>query len=144
MTAQDRYRAMLRDDIAPALRLRGFIGSGATYVLPDDTHWLQLGFQASRWNSSPEVKFTVNMAIAEKAAWARLAAERGYASRPNPNTTYSPDIAARRLGTMAFGADRWWRVGDGATPTSGVVDSVLEAVDRVAIPLLRSRQLPTR
>src|SRR5258706_8754036 len=130
MTARDRYRAMLRDEIAPALRLRGFVGSGANYVLPDDTHWLQLGFQASKWNSSAEVRFTVNMAMAEKAAWARLAGARGYASRPNPNTSYSPDIAVRRLGTMAFGADRWWRVPDAATPTAGGAASLLEAVYR--------------
>ncbi len=136
MTAQDRYRAMLRDEIAPALRQRGFTGSGTSYVLPDETHWLQVGFQASKWNSANEASFTVNLAVAEKSAWARLAAERSYPAKPNPNVRYGREMPVRRLGSLAFGSDRWWPV---AEPIAGVAASVLEAIDRVGLPWLRSK-----
>jgi len=136
MTAQDRYRAMLRDEIAPALRQRGFKGSGTAYVLPDDTHWLQVGFQASRWNTADEGQFTVNVAVADKAAWARIAAERGYSGRPNPNVRYGRDMPVRRLGALAFGEDRWWDVSE---PTARAAADVLDAIDRAALPWLRSK-----
>jgi hypothetical protein len=130
---------MLRDEIAPALRRMGFKGSGTSYELPDDTDWLQLGFQSSKWNSSEEVMFTVNLAIASKAAWARLAADRGYKGKPNPNASYSYDTAVWRLGPLAFGHDRWWPVTDIPHQSAGVAAQVLEAIDRVGLPWLRSK-----
>jgi hypothetical protein len=130
---------MLRDQIAPALRERGFKGSGSSYVLPDETHWLQLGFQASRWSSASGVEFTVNVAVAEKAAWDRLAAERGYSGRPSPVTRYSADTAVWRLGSLAFGEDRWWRVPDRPEDAALVAAAVLEALDRAGLPRLRAR-----
>jgi hypothetical protein len=39
MAAQDDYREMIRDHIAPALREMGFKGSGQNYALPSETHW---------------------------------------------------------------------------------------------------------
>jgi Domain of unknown function (DUF4304) len=136
MTAQDRYRAMLRDEIAPALRARGFQGSGTAYVLPDDTHWLQVGFQASKWNTATGASFTVNLAVADKAAWARLAAERGYRGKPNPNVRYSRDMPVQRLGSLVFGTDRWWEVSE---PSTNVATEVLEALDRAGLPWLRAK-----
>jgi Domain of unknown function (DUF4304) len=129
---------MLRDEIAPALRARGLKGSGATYLLPDDTHWLQIGFQSSRWNSGEEVRFTVNLAIADKAAWGRVAAERGSSDKPNPNVR-SQENRVARLGSLAFGEDRWWSVLDGSAQTSGAANVVLDAIDRVGLPWLRAK-----
>jgi hypothetical protein len=137
MTAQDRYRAMLRDEIAPALRQRGFRGSGTAYVFPDDTHWLQLGFQSSKWNTSAEAAFTVNVAVADKVAWARFALGRN--RPPNPNATYSRDTAVWRLGSLAFGADCWWQILDVPDQSAGVAAQVLDAIDRVGLPWLRSK-----
>jgi uncharacterized protein DUF4304 len=136
VSAQDRYRAMLRDEIAPSLRRRGFKGSGTTYLLPDDTHWLQIGFQSSRWNDSEVVKFTVNLSAADKAAWERLAATRGYPNRPRPGVRYAPDMPTRRLGTLAYGHDHWWQIPE---KTQGVAAEVLEAIDRAALPWLRAK-----
>jgi len=130
---------MLRDEFAPALRARGLKGSGSTYVLPDEINWLQIGFQSSRWNSSDRVKFTVNLSVVEKDVWTRLAGERGYAGIPNPHTMYFGGIGARRLGTLAFGEDRWWDV---TTSSTSAAAEVLEAIDRVGIPFLRSGSLP--
>ena len=138
MSAQDRYRAMLRDEIAPALRRRGFTGSGTAYVLPDDTHWLQVGFQSSRWNAADAARFTVNLSIADKAAWARGVADRGSSSRPNPNQR-SQWNEVRRLGSLAFGEDRWWQVPERTAP---VVASVLEALDRAGLPWLLGKNKP--
>jgi len=130
---------MLRDEIAPALRQRGFKGSGTAYVLPDDTHWLQLGFQSSKWNTTAEAAFTVNLAVAEKVAWDRFALQSGLKGRPNPNATYSRDMRVWRLGSLAFGEDRWWRVLDVPAQAGGVAEQVLDAIDRVGLPWLRSK-----
>jgi hypothetical protein len=37
LTAQHVFRAMMRDQIAPALRELGFTGSGQIYLLPSET-----------------------------------------------------------------------------------------------------------
>jgi len=142
VTAQDRYRAMLRDEIAPALRVRGFKGSGTTYLLPDDTHWLQIGFQASRWNSAEQVMFTVNISVVEKLAWVRLAREFGEKGRPNPNAVYPGEAGVWRLGPLAFGEDRWWPVLDIPRQSTGVATQVLDAIDRFGLPVLRARGIP--
>ena len=138
MTAQDRYRAMLRDEIAPALRERGFKGSGTAFVLPDDTHWLQVGFQSSKWNSSEQAAFTVHLSVVEKAAWSHLAAEWGLKGKPNPNAGY-PQGAVWRLPPLIFGYDRWWQVIDVPDQSTGVVAEVLDAIDRIGLPCLRSK-----
>jgi uncharacterized protein DUF4304 len=74
VTAQDVYRDMLRTHNAPRLRGLGFMGSGATYVLPDDARWLLLGFQQRNIRADC-VRFTVNLSVADKETWdsARLA-----------------------------------------------------------------------
>ena len=136
MTAQERYRAMLRDQIAPALRQRGFKGSGTTYLLPDDTHWLQLGFQSSRWNDHEVVRFTVNLSAADKVDWEQLAAARAYPSRPRPGVLYPPEMPTRRLGTLAYGQDHWWQIPE---KTDEVAAEVLEAIDRAGLPWLRAK-----
>lgn len=89
MTAQDAYRTALRDVVAPALREMGFKGSGKLYRLDDEKYWARLGFQSSASNSAERVKFTLNMLVADKHAWASSRDERPYLPEvPSPNVGY--------------------------------------------------------
>ena len=45
-TAQDVFKRLLRDVVAPELRRQGLRGSGSAYVLPDAAFWAQVGFHA--------------------------------------------------------------------------------------------------
>ncbi len=129
---------MLRDEIAPELRKRGFQGSGTAYVLPDDDDWLQVGFQSSKWNSSDQAAFTVHVSVVGKDTWSRFASGWGMKGRPNPNAAY-PVGSAWRLPPLVFGADRWWQVLDTPGQSAGVAAEVLDAIDRVGLPCLRTR-----
>ena len=137
-TALERYKALLRDELAPALRSRGFKGSGTRYELPDPTHWLLVGFQSSKWSSADAVRFTVNLFVADKSEWAALAAEQGYPSRPSPNIWYSSGLGPLRLARLAFGRDDWWEVSSERS-VAATVESVLGALDAHGIPWLQAR-----
>src|SRR4051794_2946812 len=76
--AQDAYKTVLRDVIAPALRGMGFKGSGTLYRLDDEKCWARFGFQSSSSNTVDLVKFTVNLAVIDKAAWLRIRDELPY------------------------------------------------------------------
>jgi len=55
-TAQQTYRRMLRDGMAPALRQMGFKGSGAHYRFPDETY--EAGLIVRKWSySTKEVAY---------------------------------------------------------------------------------------
>ena len=57
-TAQDRFKLLTRDMLAPALRALGFKGSGQHYVLPDKDHWAVLGIQRSYFSDRRTIRFT--------------------------------------------------------------------------------------
>jgi len=138
-SAQERYAAMLRDEIAPALRTLGFKGSGTSYVLPDPRDWVVLGFQGSRWNSAQDVRFTVNLMVADKLAWESGRADRAWwPTRPKANVSYGPEVSAFRLGVISRGSDQWWVVSANA-PTRSVADAVLDSIERSGMPWIRKR-----
>src|SRR5687767_2928330 len=60
---------MLRDLVGPELRLLGFKGSGRLFSMDDHRCWSRLGFQASRYNSLSEVRFTVNLCVVDRERW---------------------------------------------------------------------------
>jgi hypothetical protein len=53
-SALDRFRTMMRHDVAPELRRMGFRGPGQSFMLPSEDHWVLLGFQKSRSRSARE------------------------------------------------------------------------------------------
>jgi hypothetical protein len=69
MTAQDAYRSMIRDHIAPALREMGFKGSGQNYALPSETHWVSLWFQKSAYSDARKIRFTLHLLVVGKDEW---------------------------------------------------------------------------
>ncbi len=85
-TAQETYQAMVREQIAPRLRALGFRGSGSVYRLPDHAAWRLLGFQRSVSSNPQRVKFTINLTLADKAAWrAALPTHPWIGPRPTGN-----------------------------------------------------------
>ena len=69
LTAQEMFRAMVRDQVAPALRDLGFKGSGQVYLLPSETHWAMLSFQKSASSDAASVRFAVNFDVTTKQEW---------------------------------------------------------------------------
>jgi hypothetical protein len=62
-TAQQTYRRMLRDWMAPALRQMGFKGSGAQYRFPDETYEASLVFTRRTLSTREVVWFSVSFFV---------------------------------------------------------------------------------
>src|SRR5215211_665604 len=119
MRAQDLFRAMLREQLAPELRRLGFKGSGQHYDLrADGGDCALLGFQKDAASTGGHVRFTINLVVV-----------RG-----------SGELCWRdRIGSLLDDPhDHWWtiRVGDDIAP---VADHVLWLVRERALPQLRYR-----
>lgn len=141
-TAQDTFRSMIRDEIAPALRTLGFRGSGAVYELPDEHFWRLVGFQKSRSSDRSEVRFTVNLTRADRMRWlAALESNPWLGPKPSGNADYGlPDVVeVTRLGQLMPGRqDVWWTVGASAT-TGDVSRRVVSALEVYGVPWLGGR-----
>lgn len=137
LTAQDAYKVLMRDYIAPRLRELGFKGSGREFWLSSESFWAGIGFQASAWSDKSAVQFTVNIQVVEKDRWAELLAsrpDRRYPKRPAANSSYSTRVAwATRIGELMDGQDHWWS-------TRGVVN--LAALAEEVVEVIRERVLP--
>jgi hypothetical protein len=139
--AQDCFKQMLRDQIAPAMRAEGFKGSGSEYSLPDSGCLALIGFQRSTSSNAAEVKFTVNLKVVARAAWANARSEISFLPVfPRVNVRYSgaPEWATRIGLLMSQPHDHWWtlRPEDDSAP---LASEVMEAVRTLAIPALRSQ-----
>ena len=66
LTAQDAYKALMRDYIAPRLRELGFRGSGREFWLTAESFWAGIGVNASAWSDKSGVQFAVNIQVVEK------------------------------------------------------------------------------
>ena len=89
-TAQNKYRQLLKDYLSPALRSRGFVGSGGKYRLPDDKAYVLLGCQKNKWNTEDAVEFTINISVIGKQAWEAGREIQGewMGKEPRPNVQY--------------------------------------------------------
>jgi hypothetical protein len=136
-TAQTIYADMLRLEIAPGLRALGFTGSGSSYVLPDSDRWLIVAFQKDYYSRADCVRFTVNLTVANKRAWAEARVKTpSLPVRPSGNAHYlDPEAATIRLGNLMppDGQDRWWQVGP-ARRSGPPAIRVLSAIERLAVP----------
>ncbi|MFC8730852.1 DUF4304 domain-containing protein [Luteimicrobium sp. NPDC057192] len=139
-TAQEHFRAILRDRVAPELRRLGLRGSGQAYTLPDDDHFAQIGIQKSDSSSREAVKFTMNLSVVPKAAWAELAREQSWrGARPSANQHAStPGAWQVRIGhLLPPRVDQWWTVTRDADPRA-VADVVVDAIRDYGLPAMRS------
>jgi hypothetical protein len=149
-SAQDLFKLMLRDEVAPALRASGLKGSGQRFELPSESHWALLGFQKSAWSDRQRLTFTVNLTVVARSVWTN--GRRRWSQlpeQPGPNWALPPMMESAfdtgywhaRIGELMPGnLDRWWEVN--ATPDSGAVAAeVVEAIVEYALPEMRERLL---
>jgi hypothetical protein len=138
-TAQERFAAMLRDDVAPALRGLGLKGSGQAYTLPSETHWALIGFQKFSWSNADRVEFTLNLTVARKDEWAAAYEERPHiGARPKPNVGGGPAWSERIGGLMPDGDEVRWAV-EVDEAVEPVVGDVVGAIRDHALPAMRER-----
>lgn len=159
-TAQDVFKRLLRDAVAPELRRQGLKGSGSVYVLPDAAYWAQVGFQKSTSSNSDVVRFTINLKVTSKEWWdeqrrdhspmkdtpppgvdrttwdAQRLERSAYPARPSANTTFGEE-RVERLGDLIPGmkAHHWWVLT--ADDAEGVVEDALRALLSYGLPWLR-------
>ena len=103
MTAQDAYKELIRDHVAPSVRAPGFKGSGATYHRRVGEDWQIVNFQRSAYSDREEVRFTINLGVG-------LTSQRGVArlAHDRPPPVHKCHIA-ERIGFAAGGdKDLWW------------------------------------
>jgi Domain of unknown function (DUF4304) len=119
MRAQDLFRTMLRDQLAPELRRIGFKGSGQRYDLRATSGDVGvLGFQKDTGSTGAHVRFTANLMVV------RASGAIGWRVR---------------IGALLDDPhDHWWtiRIGD---DVSAVTDHVLWLVRERGLPELRHR-----
>lgn len=115
-----------------------------SFTLPDERCWAFVGFQADwRLARSGIVEFTVNLTVAEKAAWdATRARKLYYPKRPSANSSSGMDPAeVIRIGALVpvdeQMYDRWWTLND--ENGDEVAREVIAAIRDHALPWLRSR-----
>jgi hypothetical protein len=139
-TALDIFRLMMRDEIAPELRRMGFKGSGQSFILPSETHWVLLGFQKSRVSYAEFVLFTVNVTAVSKRAWVEARSERSYLSeRPSPNSNYGPWAWQQRIGhLLPDRQDKWWTIDTRASAESVRIE-VLDAIRTYALTAIEQQ-----
>jgi Domain of unknown function (DUF4304) len=139
--AQQRFATFLKERISPALRARGFRGSGQAYTLPDDDQFLLVGFQKSVHNDAHEVSFTINLQAVPRVAWDEARAERSWLpDEPAPNTRYGRFAWFQRAGLAMPGQrDVWWTV-RADTDLDRLATEILGAFDASLIPALKARR----
>lgn len=138
MNAQDLYKTFIRDRLAPALRSRGFKGSGQKFRLPVGGTWALLGLQKSKYSDSSSVSFTINLTAVSESAWADARARFPfYPAQPAPNTFYGDFAWQKRIGLLTEeNEDRWWCI-DGTTNQEALLTEVVGVIDATALPALK-------
>jgi hypothetical protein len=137
MTAQDNYKLLLNNYISPALRSRGFKGSGGKYQLPHAQAFVQIGFQKNKWNSEELVEFTVNISVIGKHAWQEaLKREPWMGETPSSTSDYPLHMWSSRLSQIRrFGGDKWWRI-DTMSDLEAIAADVIGRIDEDALPAI--------
>ena len=150
ITAQESFKAMLKEDIAPELREIGLKGSGQVYELPDAAFWALIGFQKSVRNDRNRVSFTLNLSVTRREFWAQRHTEDPgtYSVRPRANVDWGALIPASeywfsRIGTfLPGGLDTWWEIA-ADEPTDLVAAEVTRVIREYGLPALRERMSET-
>ena len=140
MDAKERYAAMIKDRLSPALRAEGLTGSGGRYAIPSDTHWALIGFQKSAFGDRDDVRFTFALLVVRKDDWAAAVAED---KRPKPVpsaiTLYGDPVRSTRIGRLVGeGQDKWWQIQSGVE-IEPVVTDVLDDLRSAGLPWLRDQ-----
>ena len=121
----------------------GFTGSGSTFTWPSESSFSQIGLQKSQFSDRDELKFTMNVTVADKTVWEAARVAKPYLStKPAPNRFYGTFIWQRRIGKLLpSNEDLWWtlRAND---DWKHVSEAVVSAVTGYVIPEFLSRSTP--
>jgi hypothetical protein len=143
MTAQEAFALMMREQVAPALRDLGLKGSGQVFSIPSDRYWALIGFQKSVGSSSEAVKFTVNLQVVDRDAWAKASEEQPWRG-PKPKANVRPGVPGswgERIGTlMPPRNDYWWSI-EPDRPTEPVAGEVVAALRDHGLPEMKRRMI---
>ena len=136
MSAIDQYKLMLRTQFGPALRAHGFKGSGRSYSLPNESHWINVGFQGWRTNTPVEATFTINYAVIRRDVWT----DRWEAFCRSWGEEI-PKVEANKGGSrighlLPIRTDKWWTI-DSHSDLSSVAADVIDAIDNYLMPEIR-------
>ncbi len=97
ISARERYDAMVREEIGPWLRQRGFRKRRNRFRRADESGWQVVDFQASQWGSRDDVRFTVNLWV-------------GVPELAEGESADDAHIETRIDALTDSGQDRWWAV----------------------------------
>ena len=138
--AQEVYRRLLRDEVAPALRSVGLRGSAGRFAVPSTTHWVQLAFQKSQWSERDSVEFTVNTSVIARDAWSSMVAHDPWLGKdPSPTSSIGPPAVQSRIGSLRpGGGDHWWELTTGG-PVEPILDDVMRDLFCLALPWLAAQ-----
>lgn len=135
---------MMKDEVAPALRVLGLRGSGRAFSIPSERYWALIGFQGSRHSDRDAVSFTINLKVVSHDAWAEIRVEQPWRSeRPSANESLSLEPGAwdQRLGfLLPARRDQWWTLRAGA-PTRPLATEIVAAIRDYALPAMRARMI---
>ena len=136
-TPQQVYAHLMKESFAPALRAAGLKGSGGRFELPSEEYWSQLGFQKSSFSDSSALKFTVNLSVISRVAWAQeTSAKLHLGKKPAPGTLYGSWANQVRIGQLTTsGEDLWWSLHRGDDPGPLAEQVVANLLD-LAVPWL--------
>lgn len=115
--------------LAAVLKANGFRKSGRTFFRHGDDFADVLNVQASQWNTSHSMSFTVNVGAHQSELAAQLRCQRGTL----PQRVELCMLGARIGSLMPAGLDHWWEVAP-ETSEEDVAQSLLEAVERWVFP----------
>jgi hypothetical protein len=135
--ARDKFAAMLKERVAPALREMGFKGSGQHYHQPVPGHYALLGFQKMRFGTRHDVRFTINLLACAYDEWTALVESNPhYGPKPLLGAHYEEPVWSERVGfLMPEPHDHWWHVLDD-TDTEALGDEVVAVLREYGVPAL--------
>jgi hypothetical protein len=124
VTARAKYDLMIRDEVGPWLRERGFKKRRNSFRRSDDAGWQVIEFQASQWGSCDDVRFTINLWVGV-AEFAEAEAEA--------------QVQERIGALLPDGEDHWWSL-DTTTNLAALGDELRNVLVGQAMPWLEARR----
>jgi hypothetical protein len=135
-TAQESLKLVLRDQVGPSLRLRGFKGAGANWHLKNTAGDVAIvNIQSSRYSSKDEVKCVINLAVVPEPWWS-MKASMSLSTKPTTPKEYDGLYRDRvhPSQTPAIG-EAWWQITTEASAIAVAAD-MIQQFEAEGIPAL--------
>lgn len=138
-TVQNKFKELLKNTVAPALRENGLKGSGQEYSIKSEDYWALIGLQKSMYSDSQKLKFTINIYVISKQQWDEGREQFSYfPKKPSPNTKWQLGWSERIGMLMPSKLDHWWEFNI-ETNASELAEQVVEAISKYAIPAMQAK-----